>query len=380
MVIGKSMKIVHVITGLNIGGAEVTMIKLIKQLHNENTHFVINLNKPGVLNRELNALNVEVFNLCINPVLPNPIKMLSLISHLKKIQPDIIQTWMVHADFIGGVAGKVIGVPVVWNLRHTKVNSSSKAYKTRLLVIVCALLSKIIPSLIISNSKSGKQFHVEKGYSLEKIEVIPNGFDVDLFKPDVSSREKMRGELGIRSDITVIGLIGRYNELKDHDNFIQAASLIDKKDKNIKYLLCGKDINLKNVELMKTISNSGLIKKFIILEQRNDIPEIMNALDVLVSSSKSEGFPNTVGEAMSCGIPCVVTDVGDSAFLIEKAGIVVPAEDPESLAQGCINLLSMTSENKIKLKEYARERILEYFNIRDIALKYYSLYKRVVEN
>ena len=113
------MKIVHVITGLNIGGAEVTMFKLIKQLHSDNTHFVINLNRPGVLNRDLKALNVDVLNLCINPIFPNPIKFLSLISHLKKIQPDIIQTWMVHADFIGGVAGKVIGVPVVWNLRHT---------------------------------------------------------------------------------------------------------------------------------------------------------------------------------------------------------------------------------------------------------------------
>lgn len=373
------MKIVHIISGLNIGGAELMMCKLLKELNN-NEQYVINLNKEGVLGQDVRASNTQLINLNINQKLPNPIKLLTLIKCLKKIKPDVIQTWMVHSDLLGGIAGKIINVPVIWNIRHTKINANNKKYRTSIFINICALLSKFIPKVIISNSESGKLYHIAKGYSCEKIKVIPNGFDVEKFKPDNIFREKIRNELGVSFDVTLIGLIGRFDELKDHDNYIKAASIISLESENVKFLMCGHNINEGNKSLMMSIINTGRREKFILLNERNDIPELMNSLDILVSSSKSEGFPNTVGEAMACGIPCIVTDVGDSAYLLGKSGCVVPSENPELLAQGCIEFINMSHENKNEIKVYARERILSYFDMKKIALKYYDIYKHVVND
>ena len=220
--------------------------------------------------------------------------------------------------------------------------------------------------------------HTALGYDPEKMVVIPNGFDLDLFKPDLEGGASIRQELGIPEDTMLIGLAGRFDPQKDHHNFIKAAALLPKEILNVQFLLCGDDITWGNRELAQWIDEAGLHRCFHLLGRRNDISRIMTALDIASSSSYGEGFPNVVGEAMACGTPCVVTDVGDSALIVGDTGIVVPPGDPDALALAWKELNEIGKDKRRELGCDARLRIRENFSLPSVVKQYEDLYKYVV--
>jgi len=237
-----------------------------------------------------------------------------------------------------------------------------------------------LPKYIIYNSKTGAEQHEHNGYKASKRVLIPNGFDTELFQPSMKAYNSVRKELDINPKATVIGLVGRYHYLKGHNNFLKAASILIKKYPGIQFVLVGSQIDRDNAELHEKIGQLGLSQNVHLLGERFDIPRLTAAFDIATSSSISEGFPNVIGEAMSCAVPCVVTDVGDSAWVIADSGRVVAAQNPEALVAAWVDLLEMGKEMRLVLGRQARRRIMDNFSISAVVKQYEVLYDNVLRN
>jgi len=288
---------------------------------------------------------------------------------------------MYHADLIGGVAAKLAGgIPVAWGIRHSHFSDHGSRRLTIHTMKMCARLSRWLPTRIVCCSEASQQVHTALGYAAEKMLVIPNGFDMSAFKPNPEARESVRNELDIPEETPVIGLINRYHPQKDHLNFIRAAALLLAKAPNVYFLLCGDDIDWANPQLARWIKEAGIAGRCRLLGTRNDIPRLTAALDIAAcSSSYGEGFPNVIGEAMSCGVPCAVTDVGDSALIVGQTGRVVPPQNPEELADAFAELVELGSEGRALLGVAARCRIKEHFDLPNIVERYQNLYQELAD-
>jgi glycosyltransferase involved in cell wall biosynthesis len=236
------------------------------------------------------------------------------------------------------------------------------------------------PTAIIVNSDKGHGFHIDQGYQPKKWEIIFNGFDLENFKIDPLAKKEMRRELGIEEGKILIGLISRFNPIKDHDTFLSAARILNKTNPEVYFLLAGDGITPENAFFTPYLSDEKLKNKMLLLGYREDIPRIINALDISTSSSSGEGFPNIIGESMACGIPCVVTDVGDSAFLIGESGITVPPGDASALAAGWAKLIAMEENGRRALGKAARERIARMFSIEKATGQYEEFYRQILSD
>ncbi|OPY60148.1 MAG: putative glycosyltransferase EpsF [Pelotomaculum sp. PtaU1.Bin065] len=372
-------KILHIITGLNTGGAEMMLYKIISDIDRAAVAVeVISLLNIGAVGRKIQDLGVPVHALGMRRGVPNPLYILRLARRLREDPPNCIQTWMYHADLIGGLAAKLAGsIPVTWGIRHSNLDPQGTKRTTLWAAKACARLSRRLPARIVCCSEASRRVHTELGYAADKMVVIPNGFDLAVFKPDPKARLDVRQELGIPEEGLLIGLIGRFAPQKDHYNFVCAAAHLNACLPNIHFLLCGAGVTRENPELIKWISDAGILSQCHLLGEREDMPRLTASLDIATSSSYSEGFPNVIGEAMACGVPCVVTDAGDSALIAGKTGKVVPPKDPRALSEGWLELLKMNAEGRKRLGWAARQRIEEHFSLPSIVNKYNALYKEV---
>jgi len=370
------IRLVHIITGLKTGGAEMMLYKLLSHIdRNKFDCQVISLTDEGVIGPKIQALGIPVFSVGMRNGLPDPIGFFRLVVLLKNHQPDIVQTWLYHADFLGGLAAKLIGVKkVIWNIRHSNLGIEVNKRHTRMTARLCALSSGWLANDIICNSDRAAQVHQALGYKKALFHQIGNGFDLTMFSPDDTAKTTLCKQLDIPQDTWLIGLIARFDPQKNHQNFIQAASHILTKFIDIRFILVGTGVDHHNSQLKRWIKGTGHSNHFILLGERDDIPYINAALDIACSSSLGESFPNAIGEAMSSGVPCVVTNVGDSAKLVGDTGIVVPPADPEALANAIIELLSKPEIFRKNLGKLARQRIEKNFSITSIDREYEHLY------
>lgn len=370
------MRVVHIITGLDIGGAELALTRLLQTM--DRCQFdsqVISLTGAGEVAGRIRQLGIPVWMLGMNPAFPNPLVLLRLALHLKKIRPDVIQTWMYHADLVGGIAAWLAGgIPVIWGIRNSILAPGDSKRLTIAIVKILARLSHHLPRRIVSCSEIARQVHIRQGYAPEKFVVIPNGFDLEMFYPNEPSRLAVRRELGLSPDVPLIGLVARFDPYKDHRNFVEAAAILHRRRPDVHFLLCGGGITWDNPSLSGWIRDFSLQPLFHLLGRRTDIPYLTAALDIAASSSYAEAFPNVVGEAMACGVPCVVTDVGDSALIVGNTGRVVPPKDPAALADACQDVLELSPENHRKLSLAARQRVIQQFNLQVMARHYEQLY------
>lgn len=358
-------KVLHIITGLGDGGAEGVLARLC--LHaKEASHVVISLMDEGKYGAVLKEANVCVYSLGLNPSKPNPVKLLSLIKLIRKESPDVVQTWMYHADLLGGVAAKLAGVKAVfWGVRHSVLEKGKSKRSTIIISKLCAWLSPFIPEKIICCADKSLQVHADIGYQKSKLIVIQNGYDLSRFEPNTEMRIAIRDQYGISSEVILLGMVGRYDPLKDHKNLLRSLSFLKNKS-NIKCLLVGKGLSKENAELAQIISAYDLKDIVILAGQQTNIPAIMNSLDVHVLSSSSEGFPNVLTEAMACGTPCVSTDVGDAAIIVKDTGWVIPAHNSQLLSGAISIAIDEKINHPAKWQERQRQcrsRVEESFNI-----------------
>ena len=341
---------------------------------------VISLTTAGRIGKEIVSLGIPVYTLGMHPERFRFKEFLKLVNLLRKIKPGLVQTILYHADLIGGIATRLLRIPVIWNVHHSTLTPSTSKRTTRWVVKLCALLSRAIPEKIVFVSHISRNHHIKIGYFDKKTLVIPNGFNLKKFRPSNLEKREIRNELGIESDSKVVGFIGRYHPQKDVNNFIQASRIIANSKMKISFIMCGNGMTGENLKLIREIKKNHLENNFHLLGLREDIYRIYPSFDVLASSSSGEAFPMVIGEAMACGIPCVVTDVGDSAYIVGNTGEVVPPKDPRALAKAIFEILNLTLAEKHKLGIRVRKRIIENFDIKIITKLYEQLYESIREN
>lgn len=373
------MNILHIITDLANGGAEATLYKLLSNRPPAGTrHHVVSLRGLGKYGPMLLENGVDVHTIKIGQENNIFIGLYSLYKIVKNINPDLVQTWLYHADLIGGLVSRVAGVKkVYWGVRHSNLSVGKLKFRTILIAKLGALLSWFLPYKIISCSSDAVISHIKFGYNKNKFIVINNGYDFSVFYPEFSNVNKVKDEFCIPLDIPLIGMVARFDMQKDHYNLLMSLSYI--LNKNIKFLcvLVGDGMTVENNKLMRWINELSLSDHVRLLGVYNDIPSIMNMLDIHVLSSLGEAFPNVVAEAMACATPCIATDVGDSKYIIGNTGWIVPAEDPVLLSDSLFNALNEMNnsysweDRKVK----SRNRIIENYSIDKMCIDFYKTWE-----
>lgn len=331
--------ILHIITGLDNGGAEAVLYRLCIG-DKRHCHKVISLTGRGHYGPLLEAAGFTV--ICLNmPRRRTPIAaLLRLWREIRQIKPDVVQTWMYHSNLVGGLIARLAGVRnVIWGIHHTNLNPLQSSLSTVLVAKTCAILSRRIPRQIVCCAESSRDVHIGMGYDAARTRVIPNGYDLSIFKPDPMARAALRCDLGLAQDAPVIGFVARFDPLKDHRTLLKALALLRTRGITPTCLLIGNGVDPENPELTAWISETVPGNQIRLLGQRSDVPAVMNALDIHVMSSSSEAFPNVLAEAMACGTPCVSTDVGDAATIIGTTGRIVPPSDAAALAKAIAEML-----------------------------------------
>jgi glycosyltransferase involved in cell wall biosynthesis len=369
------IRVMHLITGLARGGAETMLAKLLAHLDRGLVaSSVVSMIAPGELAPAIDALGVPVVSLGMGRRVPDPRGFLRLIDVLRRERPHILQTWLYHADLLGTLAARLGGARrLVWSIRCAEMDLARYSLQSRLVRHVLPRLSRF-PDAVLANSEAGRRFHEKLGYRPRRWEVVPNGFDTGLFRPDAMAPAWLRGALGVPKDAVLIGMPARFDPMKDHATFIAAAGRMARRHERTRFVLIGQGMHPGNAAIAALIAASGAGPRIHLLGERSDMPRILAGLDLMTLASFGEGFPNVVGEAMSCGVPCVATDVGDCAALIGDSGAIVPRCDPDALADAWSGLLSLDREALLGLGLAGRARIARDYAMPAVARRYEAIY------
>jgi glycosyltransferase involved in cell wall biosynthesis len=377
----RPIKILHIVNDLAIGGTEMTLYKLLSQTDRKRFEpAVISLDGLEKLGDRIKKLGIPVYAMGMKPTALQPLSFLRLARTTRQFKPDLIQGWMYHGNLAAQFAAMFATRPVsiFWNIRQSLYSLDHEKRLTANVIKFGARLSHW-PSRILNNSKKSVEQHGAIGYHTESTVVIPNGFDTELFAPSEEARYSVRAELGVAPNTFLIGLIGRYHPMKDHRTFLRAAALLLKEYPETQFLLAGKRVDWNNESLRSQVQALGMVERVHLLGERLDMPRLTAALDIASSSScYDEGFPNVVGEAMSCGIPCVVTDVSDLPWIVGNSGRVVPPSSPEAMAAEWKKLIEIGRPGRTALGLAARSRVMQWFSLSSVVGQYETLYESAV--
>jgi len=378
---GQGLRVSIVITGLSTGGAEMMLLKLLERIDRSRFSLrVFSLTTLGEIGPRIQALGIPVEAMGMNRHAPSPLAVAALARRLRETKTDLVHTWMYHADLLGSIAARLAGVrTIAWCIHNTNLDRDKSKRATRLVARLNATVSRWLPTGILCCADAARDVHVRRGYSGDKMEVIPNGFDLSRFRPDSEARHAVRNELNLAVDTPLVGVVGRHDPQKNHAGFLAAAGLLLRSRPGVHFVLVGTGIDAGNGELVAAAHRAGVFDVCHWLGQRDDIPRLMASLDVLASSSFSEAFPNVLGEAMACGIPCAVTDVGDSATIVGDTGRIVRSGDMPALAVAFDELLALDPEQRAAIGGRARLRVEEHFEIGQVVRRYEDYYERLAQ-
>lgn len=373
--------VLHAITGLSTGGAEMMLLKLVRAMDRERfSPIVVSLIDKGTLGERIEALGVRVFALGMERRVSVLAGLRALGRIVDETRPDLVQSWMYHANLFasGAVIASRTRAPVLWNIRASLDGFANEKRSTAAAIRVGAWVSRL-PRGIVYNSRASAHQHEAMGYLASRTEVIPNGFDCDEFHPDHEAGSTLRAELGLTNGDILVGCVGRYHPMKDHAGFLAAAAEAVRMDHRLHFVMAGAGVDRANPDLALAIARFGLDARVHRLGERRDVPRLTAGLDIACSSSAwGEGFPNVIGEAMACGVPCAVTDTGDSASIVGDCGEVVPVRNPSALARAILALAAMDPSRRAALGSAARARIVANFSIDAVARRYETYYRRFI--
>lgn len=372
------MRILHIITSLSRGGAEIMLQKLIRALRAQPYDAsVISLTSISTIGAELQQEGVPVQALGGAGGVLLPHQFWALVRAYRSARPDVVHSWMYHANVAAELLVRLTPAGarpwLITSVRGAIHAPQEQKRMSRVIRRIDASLSRTAQRIVFNSSRSAEQ-HAALGYDRDKFRVIPNSFDTDTFQPLPSMRADIRQQLGY-PDGLLVGLVARFHPLKGQRTFLEAARLVARRLPNCRFLLVGRGCDSLNEELTSWIRELNLTDRVVTLGERRDVSAIDNALDIAVCASLSESFPNAIGEAMACGVPCVVTDVGDCPYLIGDPRYVVPARDPQALADAILRLAELTPEERAALGASARTRVLREFSTERIAGQFVELYE-----
>jgi len=370
-------KVLHIITSTDGGGAENMLLKYLTNTDKSKfSHIVVSLKRKGPIAKKIEMLGIKVFDLKFSKF--KFYKLLNLLRISKNFRPEIIQTWLYHSDFLG-LFVKIFqpSAKLIWSVRS---NDVCKYKNSTCLLRKFLSYFSTFPDVIIFNSKRSISHHTDLGYKPKKIEFIPNGFDTSRFTPLLNETNYLKSKFNLNQEM-ILGMVARFSPEKDYETFFEACKLILEKNKNIRFFVVGKNINVRNSEI-QNILNKLLIKESVyLLDESNEIENIIRCFDVMCLTSIDEAFPNVIGEAMSSGVPCVATNVGDTKILLKKGGIVVEPKNPSALAKACLMLLSISDKERQTIGDFSRKRIIDYYSVEKVSEKFDNLYQELlIEN
>ena len=373
-----SMRVVHLITTLAIGGAEQMLVKLLRAMdRGEFEPTVVTLVNDGALIEVIRDMGIEVRSLDLRRGEVSTRALRRLITILRAARPDVVQSWMYHANVAASMARPWLPrrTGVAWNIRQSLYDISKERFLTQAVIRSGRLLAPHVDALV-NNSRVSREQHARIGYVNMRSLVIPNGFEVDSFRPDPAARASFRSELGLDDDAVLVGVVARVHPSKDHANFLRAAELAAARDPRLVFLCAGRGTDSHG--RCREALRGPLRGRLRLLGERVDVPRVMAGLDMLVSSSKTEGCPNAVGEGMACGLPVIGTDIGDTRDVIADAGRVVPCGDASALAAEIAALSALGHARRREIGDAARERIRMAYSIESVASRYGRLYHDII--
>jgi glycosyltransferase involved in cell wall biosynthesis len=375
-----SIRIAFIITGLGTGGAEMMLLQLVQKLSQRFEPLVISLTKDGPIGEQLRKNGYRVEAIGLTSLFSAPPASVRLYRRLRQFQPHIVHTWMYHADLIGGLIARLASVRrIAWGIHHSNLSPAFNRRSTLFIARLCGLLSPYIPDRIFACSEAVKEEHIQFGYRGDRMQVIPNGIDVDLFKIDDKARSELRSELGLPEDAILIGCIGRYHPQKNHEGFFAGVSRLNLDKAH--FVLAGNGIHSANAELVSMIARYGLEAKVHLLGVRHDMPRIMASLDLLVSTSFGEAFSNVLAEAMACGVPCVVNRPADPAGIAADLGRTIHVDgSPDELARAIRELLEVRRQEGQRLQKMCRQRIIDRFSLDRMTSLYETGYQQLLSS
>ncbi len=375
---GREASVLHVITGLDDGGAEAVLYRLCST-DREHRHHVVSMMDAGKYGPLLEATGITVTCLGMSRGRLSAPGLLRLLRVLREWQPAVIQTWMYHADLVGGCIARLAGIEqVFWAIHNSTLEPGRSRCTTRAIARVNARLSHRVPAAIACCAERSRDVHATLGYAAEKLVVIPNGYDVARFRPDVESRAALRRAWSVPADVPLIGMVGRYDPQKDHDNLLRALARLRDRWGDFRCVLVGRGLDADNSVLRARVNQLELADRILLAGQRADVPAVMNALDLhVLSSAFGEAFPNVLAEAMACGTPCVTTDVGDAGFIVGDTGWRSPPGDSEALADALAAALASRRDGAAwqRRSEAARARVVAHFGLDRMVAAYGALWR-----
>jgi glycosyltransferase involved in cell wall biosynthesis len=364
----KTVKITFLARALSYGGAETQLVALAQGLHQVGHSVQVVVFYPdGPLEAELHKAGVAVKSLCKGGRW-DVLRFLSrLIYAIHQQKPDVLHGYLVLPNILT-ILLKMASprTCMVWGIRASKKDLSRYDWLTRFLDRVERKLSRFA-DLIIVNSYAGLEHAVAQGFPKRRMLVIPNGIDTERFRPDAEVGRQMREQWDLGDHIKVVGLLGRLHPIKDHPTFIRAAAHLIEKRADVRFICVGDGPASYRQELIRLCEELNVSGYFIFAGALGNMPAVYNAMDIVVSSSYGEGFSNVIGEAMACSVPCVVTEVGDSAWIVGENGHVVPPKNPKALKIAIERLLDDINSNG-NHGEKIRQRVVSHFSIPKLVL------------
>ncbi|MBF0292301.1 MAG: glycosyltransferase [Nitrospinae bacterium] len=373
------IKVLHVIGSLDTGGTESTLANLALAMDKKRVENIV-VTLAGYdtpLSLRIAASGVQVIKLgMLRPKWKFAFGVFKLVSIIRRLKPDVIQGWLHESELVATVSARICGIPVFWNVRGSQMNWSDFKWHLPWVIKILARLSSI-PEVVISNSSAGRLAHEEMGYHPRRWELIHNGFDADSFTPHPTTRADLKKLIGAVEGEVIVGHVARFHKVKDHAGMLRAVGIVSRRVDNARFVFVGKGVDMQNPAIAEAVRAEGIANRVHFLGEISDIPRITAGFDIAVNSSYTEGFPNAVGEAMSCAVPCVATDVGECREIIGDAGIVVPAKDPEAMANALESLILARDEERRRIGAIGRSRVEKYYSLEKSAEKYVSLYEEV---
>jgi glycosyltransferase involved in cell wall biosynthesis len=351
------MKVVFLTRELDYGGAQRQLVALAKGLHARGHRVVVALfYSGGPLEQELLEAGVRIRPLQKRgrwDLLPFLFRLAQV---MREERPDILHSYLTDLVTVA-LKPWLPSTKIVWGIRFSSIDLSRYDLVTRVVSKLTFRLSGFADA-VIANSRAGSDYHIAHGYPQAKVVVIPNGIDTQRFHPDPEARHRVRSEWGIQDHEQIIGIVGRLAPEKDYPTFLQSARLLVQERKHLRFVCVGEG-SAEYRDLLHQLTRTLKLTEHVIWSDgRSDMSAVYNGLDLLVSSSTTEGFSNVVAEAMACGVTCVVTNVGDSAWLVGNIGEVIPPRDPVALANALEKLIDRRPHTPAQI----RRRIVEQFS------------------
>ena len=358
------MKLTCLVRSLELGGTERQLVTLTKGLRQRGHQVsVLVFYRGGALEPALAEAGASVIHLGKAGRWDIVGFLWRTYRAVRREQADILYSFLPTANIVAALIGTLApGLRVVWGLRAAVVDLAGYSWLTRLSYRLERTLAGL-PRLITVNSHAAYDHHARLGYPVDKMVVIPNGIDSHRFGPDTEAGRRLRRKWGIGPDERLIGLVARIDPLKDHATFLRALAIALNDRQDLRAVCIGDGPAAHRRCLLALADDLNLNGRVIWAGACDDMPPAYNAFDIATSSSCSESFSNAIGEAMACGVPCVVTDVGDSALIVGETGLTVAPRDPAALAESWSRLLELPDEARAEMGLRARQRICERFSV-----------------